>query len=248
VLIFSGCATWPSLGKCDRPVKKKKYGIVIPCYNEDGNLPQLILECEEIARCGLFQFVLVDNGSSDTSSKILDGIQNPNITVLSLNQNKGYGGGILAGLRLLETDFVGWIHADLQTSVIDTLTCIQNHSFTFFKGIRAGRTLTERFFSMGMSVICSMLFRTSLIDINAQPTLMKRDLFESWKVPPEDFSLDLYALISAKRNEEVILRLKFNFGDRKAGSSSWNFGVQSRVKMVVRTLNYAFSLYRKGVR
>jgi glycosyltransferase involved in cell wall biosynthesis len=225
----------------------RKFGIVIPCFNEAGNLSRLIAECEQIAGNGVFQFVLINNGSTDSSIELFSQIMHPDILVVNLKHNKGYGGGILEGLHLLKTDFVGWIHADSQVDLKESLNQAQEQSFEFFKGIRTGRTTIERVFSVGMSLFCSTLFKTRLFEINAQPTIMTRVLFESWSNPPEDFSLDLYSLLVAKRAKVKIIRYKFAFEDRSHGHSSWNFGIKSRLKMILRTLRYAWSLYRGGV-
>ena len=49
-----------------------------------------------------------------------------------------------------------------------------------------------------MSLFETLLLRTRLWDINAQPTMFHRDFFASWDRPPHDFSLDLYAYYGAK--------------------------------------------------
>jgi hypothetical protein len=99
-----------------------------------------------------------------------------------------------------------------------------------------------------MGFLCSLLFKTSLFEINAQPTIMKRSLFETWTNPPRDFSLDLYALVFAKKRNLEISRAKFDFSKRTSGHSTWNFGLKSRYKMVSRTIKYALSLSTNGVR
>lgn len=224
-----------------------KFGIVIPCFNEAGNLQSLISQCEDIASTGLFEFVLVNNGSSDNSIDIMKGKISPNLRIVDLKENRGYGGGILAGLETLNTEYVGWTHADLQTDLVSSLTSLQKGVFDFFKGVRLGRSPMERFFSTGMGFICSVLFRSNLYEINAQPTVMDRKLFDSWKNPPTDFSLDLYAILIAKKKNSRIVRSKFVFSKRNSGQSSWNHGFRSRVKMVNRTLKYAVALYKNGV-
>jgi glycosyltransferase involved in cell wall biosynthesis len=229
-------------------MNESKFGIVIPCFNEAGSLPILIGECDYLSQQGSFEFVLVNNGSSDISAEILEEICNPKIRVVNLINNAGYGGGILAGLKELKTEYVGWIHADLQTDLKDSLIGLENLEFDFFKGIRLGRTKAERLFSAGMSIICSILFRTSLVEINAQPTIMKKKLYDSWINPPLDFSLDLYSLLIAKKRKVTILRSEFYFSKRTSGQSTWNFGFKSRVKMISRTMRYAILLFRVGVK
>jgi len=229
-------------------MSKSKFGIVIPCFNEAGNLPNLIRECDFLTEQGSFEFVLVNNGSIDTSAEILGEVSNPKIRVINLNQNVGYGGGILTGLRELRTEYVGWIHADLQTDLWDSLIGLENLEFGFFKGIRLGRTKAERLFSSGMGIICTILFRTRLVEINAQPTIMKKELYDSWLNPPSDFSLDLYSLLIAKKRKVTIFRSKFHFSKRTSGESTWNFGFKSRLRMISRTLRYALLLLRVGVK
>ncbi len=226
----------------------KRIGIVIPCFNEAGNLENLINECEFVASAADYEFVLVNNGSSDNSNEILKKIQTLNIKTVHLEENAGYGGGILAGLKVLETEFVGWMHADLQTDLRKSLLSLDDQNFQFFKGVRNGRSLSERFLSAGMGILCSILFKTSLFEINAQPTIMERAFFESWTNPPTDFSLDLYALVFAKKRNLKITRAKFDFSKRTSGHSTWNFGLRSRYKMVSRTIKYALSLSKSGVR
>jgi hypothetical protein len=225
----------------------RKFGIVIPCYNESGNLTPLINQCEEVAASGLFEFVLVNNGSTDNSSEIMNRKSSANVRILDLKENLGYGGGIIAGLRTLKTDYVGWTHADLQTDLISSMSVLQNQEFDFFKGIRLGRSSIDRLLSSGMGLICSTIFKIKLFEINAQPTVMSKRLFDSWRNPPQDFSLDLYAMLVAKQTNAQIIRSKFYFSKRNSGKSSWNTGLRSRVKMVSRTLKYAIALQRSGV-
>jgi glycosyltransferase involved in cell wall biosynthesis len=207
----------------------------------------LISQCNELASTGLFEFVLVNNGSSDNSIEVLKGKISPNLGIVDLKENRGYGGGILAGLETLNTEYIGWTHADLQTDLVSSLSALQKIEFDFFKGARLGRSPMERLFSTGMGLICSVLFRSILKEINAQPTVMSRKLFNSWKNPPTDFSLDLYAILIAKKKKSRIVRSNFVFSKRNSGRSSWNHGFRSRVKMVNRTLTYAIALYRNGV-
>ena len=93
--------------------------IVIPCFNEAKNLKKLVSECEKVTRLSKYQvgFILVNNGSTDGSDKafleLVAGINS--IKYVSITDNQGYGGGILAGLEQATAPISGWTHADLQT-------------------------------------------------------------------------------------------------------------------------------------
>ena len=51
----------------------KRLSIIIPCYNESRNLPLLLNRCKEVVnKDNNIEIVLVDNGSTDDTSLVLD--------------------------------------------------------------------------------------------------------------------------------------------------------------------------------
>jgi glycosyltransferase involved in cell wall biosynthesis len=219
--------------------------IVIPCFNEARNLPGLIQLLEELVEDSELCFVLVDNGSTDDSAEIFSKVINPKICVVTLEINQGYGGGILAGLRQCNCQFVGWMHSDLQTPPTVLLgKKFQATPNALIKGQRTGRRFSERLFTIGMAVIESMIFRQRLWDINGQPSIFPREWFEKLENPPKDFSLDLFLYVQARRSGLTIIRPRVEFGERFAGSSTWNTGIKSQIHFVKRTMRYSVSLRR----
>jgi glycosyltransferase involved in cell wall biosynthesis len=224
--------------------------IVIPCFNERGNIDELVAQLSMVARHGTFKFVLVDNGSEDkTYERCLElNLPAEQIALLRLERNMGYGGGILAGLDKADTELVGWMHADLQTPPSVLLSIPPNHLISnprFIKGRRRNRPLFDRLLTGGMSLFESVLFRTPLWDINAQPTIFPRSLLGDLERAPSDFSLDLFVYLRAHRNGLDVYRLSVPFGPRFFGKSSWNTGLRARAKFIRRTLNYSVSLRRE---
>lgn len=224
--------------------------IVIPCFNEEANLEALISDCKRVIdlSLGRVNFILVDNGSTDRTSSFMQDSRNlfPGIRFVTLLSNCGYGGGIIEGLKHSHSEFVGWTHADLQTPLTDCLQGLEllNHGYDFVKGRRNGRPLMDKIFSKCMGVFESALFGMKMQEINAQPTLFRRDFFKTWGNIPEDFSLDLYALVMARQSSSRIVRFDVNFLPRRHGSSKWNSGIKSRIRFIIRTLIYSFQLKR----
>ena len=93
-----------------------------------------------------------------------------------------------------------------------------------------------------MSLFESIIFRTKLNDINAQPTLFSRELLKEVMEGPDDYSLDLYAYVAAKRFRMKVLRFPVTFGPRFAGESKWNTSARERWKFIIRTLAFSFRL------
>ena len=231
-----------------RVLKLIQAQIVIPCFNEADGLLNLIDECLAVVELSndSLGFILVNNGSKDGSQQIFNEVigKFPNIEIVNLPLNQGYGGGILAGLRSSNAQIIGWTHADLQTPLTDCLEAAKaiNDGATFVKGWRKGRPVSERIFSRGMGVFVSALFSSRLEEVNAQPTLLTRNFFERWHNPPTDFSLDLYALVMAVKNGLKIRRIAVEFLPRQFGQSKWNIGIKSRIRFIKRTIKYSIEL------
>lgn len=227
--------------------------IVIPCYDEEGNVRSLIRKVSEVlSKQSSLEFILVNNGSHDSTGPLLDHlVRNSNrIMVVHLPENAGYGGGIKAGLRFASGDYVGWTHADLQTKPSDVLEAYSlisqaNATAVIVKGYRRERPAVDRFFSWFMGIFESLLFATTLKEINAQPTVFSRELLEHVWVGPDDFGLDLFVLVKAKERRYSELRFPVSFGPRFSGKSKWNNNLFARFRFIARTVSYSLALASK---
>jgi polyisoprenyl-phosphate glycosyltransferase len=231
-----------------------KISLIIPCYNESENLTMLIDRCKDLySHESTIEIVIVDNGSEDDTALILDKLTKKlnYIKRVNIQNNIGYGYGILAGLKEANGDILSWTHADLQTDLLDVLKGFsifensQDSELLFVKGQRHGRPFLDVFFTIGMSIFETIFLRKFLWDINAQPTMFHRSFYNSWDMPPSDFSLDLYTYFMAKRSQLIIKRFPVIFSQRIHGNSKWNFGLLSKYRFIMRTLSYSISLKRR---
>ncbi len=230
-----------------------RLSVVVPCYNEERNIPLLLDRFSKALDREDVEMVLVDNGSTDRTPEVLREVlpRYPFARSVRVEVNQGYGYGVLSGLWAARGDFLAWTHADLQTDPADALTALRLAEATpdprrvFVKGRRKGRPLFAVLFTAGMSVFETLYLRAWLRDINAQPNLFHRSFFESWDDPPHDFSLDLFAFYMARRQGLRVLRFPVRFPERVHGHSSWNFGLRSRWKFIRRTVAYSVALKRR---
>jgi glycosyltransferase involved in cell wall biosynthesis len=225
-----------------------KLGIVIPCFNESANIPDLISECTQISRTNECQFLILDNGSEDDTWSILSSYQETNgIRFFRIEKNQGYGYGIQIGLQILESDYVGWMHGDLQTEIKVLPTIIPLLKPThFFKGKRRHRKKAETLVSHVMAWLVSIILRVKMSDINAQPMIFHRTHLDLLISPPNDFNFDLYvyySMIKAGIQEERINTIIF---PRRHGKSAWDFGLSSRYTMSKGVLTYTKFLREKS--
>jgi len=228
-----------------------KFSLVIPCYNEAGNLPLLLDRCADVVKGRTdIEVILVDNGSTDDSPAILQTLlpQYPGCRSVRVDRNQGYGFGILSGLRAAQGDILGWTHADMQTDPQDFLRGLQyfeQHGHQLFvKGRRYGRPMADVAFTVGMSLFETALLKTPLWDINAQPTMFSKAFFDTWQDPPHDFSLDLFAYYMARKAGLTVHRFPVHFGERAHGVSHWNVNWAAKRKFIKRTVDFSLDMKR----
>lgn len=228
-----------------------KLSIVIPCYNESKNITLILNRFKEVIHREDIEVILVDNGSTDDTELVLNSLINQYkfVKIVKVDTNKGYGYGILQGLKVAKGEYVGWTHADMQTDpqdVIKALKIIENQNVEniYAKGSRKKRSFLDNFFTFGMGCFETLLMGQFLWDINAQPNIFSRNLLEIWENPPFDFSLDLYALYQAKIKKYKIVRFPVIFPKRIYGTSHWNTGLLAKWKFIKRTISFSLNLKR----
>jgi polyisoprenyl-phosphate glycosyltransferase len=92
--------------------------IIVPCYNEEGNLPELHRRISAVMASVAtpYELLFVDDGSSDNSSFVLRQLHESDqrVTVLELSRNFGHQAAVCAGIDHARGDAVVMLDADLQ--------------------------------------------------------------------------------------------------------------------------------------
>jgi polyisoprenyl-phosphate glycosyltransferase len=225
-----------------------KASIVIPCFNESGNLIKLFKVCDKLRKNEGIEFVFVNNGSTDNSHIIFNQLRRtyPDISVINIKNNEGYGGGIIRGLEKCTGDILGWTHADLQSDPNDLAFAIKffnkKNKNILVKGVRKKRALTRSTISFLMTLFELFYMRKYMYEITAQPTLFHRSFYDKWIKPPKDFGLDLFVFYSAKMQGIKIIRFPVIYYLRHSGSSAWNDSFFSNIKQTLRTFSMSANI------
>lgn len=219
---------------------------VVPCYNEEKNLPLLADSFEKALRAEIskndFELILVNNGSTDNSKQVLEKIAKEYkfVRLAVVQKNIGYGHGIMTGLKAAKGDVLAFTHADLQCDPCDVARAYDifqksENKRILVKGNRKGRfSVLTAFFHL----ISDVLFLRHFNDINGQPKLFSKDILQAFKNPPKGFHLDFYIQYKAKKHGYKIVSFPVKFGVRKYGYSKWATSIKSRIKNVARFLGY----------
>ena len=234
---------------------KNSLGIIAPCYNEEKNLDEIFNKITTITNkvnSHKHEFILVDNGSTDASYQKMISKKNDaglnGLKIVQVKKNKGYGHGILEGLRHASGTFLSWTHADLQTDIMDVFSGYEKmissgkSDLTFIKGKRKNRNPLDTFFTICMSFFSSIMLKTWLEDVNAQPKIFPRSFYNLMENPPLDFSLDLYVLQLAKKHGFKIETIPVIFPKRIHGEAKGGGSLKTKITLIKRTIIYIFKL------
>jgi glycosyltransferase involved in cell wall biosynthesis len=102
-----------------RSIKESKISLVIPLFNEEECVRELIKEIGTIMGgivCAGYEVVLVDDCSRDKTLKVVEelAVGNPVIKCLSLSRNMGHQNALSCGMEVASGDIIIMLDGDLQ--------------------------------------------------------------------------------------------------------------------------------------
>ncbi len=232
-----------------------RLSLVIPCYNERESLLELVertavaLQASPLG-AGEFELVLVDNGSSDGSWELMQDLSGrPDLGFLHPHRvapNRGYGHGMLEGLRAARGEVLATTHADLQTDPGDVFRAFAIYASVaaaaadpvMVKGVRSGRPAPQVLVSRLFDAASLVLLQRALHEINAQPKVFDRELLAALEEPPAGFCFDLYLMLKALDGGARIETVSVRFPPRKHGESHWAASTVGRWRTFAGFLAY----------
>lgn len=182
--------------------------LVMPCYNEEAIVGQTIRRTLAAFRGAghRLQLVAVDNGSRDRTGEIIQEYvdQGHPVIHVRVEQNQGYGFGILSGIPSCTAPWIGFIPADSQVDAHETVHLFEEalacEEPVLAKARRRFRM--DGFIRKVVSVSYNMLFRAlwpsiASFDINGLPKILHRDVVRRMGLSSKDWFLDPEIMIKS---------------------------------------------------
>ncbi len=205
--------------------------LVMPCYNEEDCLRTTATEVAKAfaARNIPLELILVDNGSSDGTSTIIDELIANGLPVVkvSVPVNVGYGNGVLEGLKRCTSPLVGYLCADGQVgpegaliayelvarSTTPTLVKVRRR----FRKDSWRRKLVSIAYNFGMQFIFGWL---GSIDLNGNPKVMPRASMLAMHLQSKDWFLDPETMLKARHLGMTVIECDVIGKLRQGGKSN----------------------------
>lgn len=216
--------------------------LIVPVLNNRANAEAL---CQDFLSAKLKEtsLVIVDNGSDIKESlRELSGLAPGLISVISLKENAGFGGGIQAGLGAVDSGWVAWLPGNMKvrpSQLNDFHKCVNTQEIlTIVKGKRSGRSLVPYMKTFLASIAQSLVSRTWLFDTGGTPTAVhtSNPIIEDLLQGPEDYTFESFTIFVARLRGMKVVRVKVPYGERLYGASYWQSGLVSELRLLSQIL------------
>ena len=217
--------------------------VVVPAYNEAGNIPRLLEELTAALPrlAAQWEILLVDDGSRDTTLLAIEPwLATPGIRCLAFSRNFGKEAALGAGLDHARGDVVVTMDADLQhpVSMLAPMLAHWREGFDMVYAVRSDRSEESAVKRVGAGIFYALLHYGSRVEIPPHAgdfRLMDRCVVDAICALPERtrFMKGLYAWVGYRSKA-----IEFTAPPRFSGTSG--FGMRALVSLAVAGIT-AFS-------
>ena len=210
---------------------RRLLSVIVACYNEEKALPYFYKEIVKVSKkmnMVDFEFVFVDDGSSDETLNVIKGLclKDKRVRYISFSRNFGKEAAMYAGLSRCRGDFVTLMDADLQDppsmlmEMYDSITiegydCVGTRRVT-----RKGEPPIRSFFARRFYKIINRLSKVEMVDGARDYRLMTRQMVDAILSMEEynRYSKGLFSFVGFKTKW-----LEYENVNRVAGETKWSF-------------------------
>ena len=189
--------------------KKVQLSIVVPVYNEEGNVEELhkkiVKACDKLNKT--YEIIFVDDGSCDKTVEICKSLSN--LTLIELRKNFGQTAAFDAGFKQSSGEVIVTMDGDLQNDPADIGKLLEKKAegYDIVSGWRFDRkdSFSKKFFSRTADKLRKLLLKDSIHDSGCSlkvydgNALRSIDLFgEMHRFIPAILELDGYVVGEVK--------------------------------------------------
>ncbi|MBU0533656.1 MAG: glycosyltransferase family 2 protein [Candidatus Omnitrophica bacterium] len=174
-----------------------RLSVIIPTFNELGTIEEVINRVQQVS--AQKEIIIVDDGSTDGTKKILKSFNMDNITVIYHNRNMGKGQAIRTALPVTTGDIIIIQDADLEYNPEEYLKLIEPIEKGKTEVVYGSRILDGKFKSVSfqnfifylggksLSMLTNFLYRANITDEPTCYKVFKSDILKSLNLKCKGF-------------------------------------------------------------
>lgn len=231
-----------------KDVEKESISIVMPAYNEEESVERVVKQAStELRKISKdFEIVVVDDGSTDQTGKILDRLskKNKRIRVVHHKKNKGFTGAILSCYKSAKKHLVFLAPADGEFNFSEFINFIDAiKGFDVAVGYRVGstRSIFRKINSKGFHFLVRIFFGIKFKEISAV-ILWRKPVLDQLSVGSNESAalIEPELIYQALKKGYKFTEVPFRFTARIAGKSKG-----AGVRMIIMTFVEMFRFWLK---
>lgn len=212
-----------------------KLSIVIPTYNEEGNIKTLLETTSEILRSipVSFELIVVDDNSKDKTRLIVKELQknNPQIVLIERDNERGLATALIRGYNASQGQYLGAMDADLAHNpeyLPEMIKLIDSDKADFVIGSRyvkgasfTGKPLLNKMASLGGQFLIKIILGLNVKDTSNNYRIFKREIWDKVKnqLHPDGNIMLTEIVYRAYKNNFRITEIPISYIERRMGKS-----------------------------
>ncbi len=212
--------------------------VVVPVFNERNTVAEIVRRMRRVDLPVDLEIILVDDGSSDGTEKILAALEDSTVRLIRHPTNRGKGSAIRSGLAQARGDLVLIQDADLEYDPDEWPRLLQ----PILKG-RAQVVYGTRFRGEGQSMdtrdwlgnrfltlVTNVLYNTSLSDMECGYKLFDRKVLDEITIESDGFDFEPEITAKVLRSGRTIYEVPVSYAGRTPGEGRkfrWVDGVRA---------------------
>jgi len=160
-----------------------RISVVVPIYNEEGNVEELHKEIKDVCEANHFQYeiIFINDGSSDRTDPICRTLKP--LKYIRLRRNSGQTAAMDAGIKAAKYDYIVTMDGDRQNDPADIpsmLDYLVENDYDVVSGWRKNRkdTFMKRFISRGANFLRYLLVHDGIHDSGCSLKVYRRECFK----------------------------------------------------------------------
>ena len=213
-------------------MKKDSFlSIVIPVYNEEGNIQLLTKGIEDALTDYKYEIIFIDDYSTDKTRQDVINMKNPSVVLIEMKKNYGQSSAMMAGIEYAHGDYIVTMDGDMQNDPSDIpmmRDVLQEGDYDVVTGIRQKRQYS--FFKTFPSKIANYIIKkTTKLDIKDHGCALKIFTRETAKELNLYGELHRFIALMAHMNGARLTEVKVKHHSRKFGVSTYGLGRTTKV-------------------
>ena len=196
------------------------YSLIIPVYNEERTLPQLINILNNLNNENL-EVIIIDDGSNDNTKDIL--FKNNQFIIKRNEINIGKGASIIKGVSLASNENIILMDGDLEIDINDVQNLIfkyENNKSDVLTGVRWNKKNNYKKYNVNMignyiiNFFFNLLFKSKFKDVLCCVKIMSMKHFRSLNIQSQRFSLEIEMMSKLVLNGLTIEEIPVTYNRR----------------------------------